>query len=465
MSSQSDPSVRNLLLSGGDERTRLDPVSGRNRYHIDPTDHFGLLHRGSCTCGVLNDHSLQIARSALEAADQRPYASWVAQQANRLRALANVEHSDEIDVYFAPSGTDLSYYPLLFQHLLDPGRRILNILSCPEELGSGSMLACVGRFFGQQTQFGEATTPGDALDEMLNAAIVPLDARTSDGHIIDRRSSIEEICKKEGSSALVGSLVVGSKSGIVDDLAVIDEFLDSVMWTVDLCQFRVDTHLIGDLLSKGVMVMITGSKFFEAPPFAAALLVPRRWTDRLAGLPVTEVAGFAKLFSAFDLPPQLTQLRAAFTEQENLGLRVRWEIALDEMEAFAAIPATLSDAVIAEWNQVVTGALRSSEYCSLMPDQEQTNPSIISFQVERDGRELDHEQLRKLHYSIATRHHEGLSSGLTRVFLGQPVRYGDRSFLRIAIGSPSVRKAIRDDDHVFLDDLRLISIIEENCAN
>jgi hypothetical protein len=463
VSSDADDPLRALLASGGDERTIPDPRTGRNRYHLDPFDPDGLLHRGSCTCGTLNEHSMALAQDWLSDATRAPYASIVGQQADRIRSLVHGADNRSIDVYFAPSGTDLSFFPVLFWHLLSPGRPIVNILSCTEELGSGTLLAGTGRAFSHLTQFGETTVPGELLVEGLDATVMPFPARSIDGHIVDRRHAIEQECRSERYRSVIGSLVLGSKSGIVDDLEIIDD-VDSVMWTVDLCQFRVDPLLIGNLLTKGAMVMITGSKFFEAPPFAAALLVPRAWTDRLAVVESPEVGGFARMFSAFDLPPELSRIRDVLGERENLGLRVRWEIALDEMEAFAAIPTEISDHAISDWNRNISDRLEASPCFTLMPDQGRTNPSIISFQVRRDGIELSHGELEELHRMLVTTPVEGLSHGLTRIFLGQPVRYGDRSFLRLAIGSRTVRQFVSDGPQNYADDHRLISLIEEQCA-
>ena len=459
---QPAPELLAVLTSGGDERIIIDPSTGTNRYHLNPLDFDGLLHRGSCTVGVVNPDSLHVAEAFLEHHRSTSYERLVGEQADRLRSLLEANPAEEVDIFFAPSGTDLPLYPVLFQHVLEPGRTVTNIVTCPEELGSGSVLAGAGRFFSKRNQFGETVQLGEPIVEGIDARVITLPARSPGGRIIDRRASLRSIVDAHGDDALIGSLVLGSKSGISDDLEIIDEFPDSVMWVVDMCQFRVEPELISSLLAKGVLVMLTGSKFFEAPPFAAALLVPRRWTERLQGAAAPQVAGFSKVFSAFDLPARLDALREQLGYRQNEGLRLRWQIALGEMEAFAALPQATTETTIARWNSSVVDRLGRSSSVTLMPDQDRTNPSIISFQVQHQGQELGHDALVELHRSLVTSRHSGLTAGFDRFYIGQPVRYGDRSFIRLALGSPTVRAMAARGETVFDDDLAIIEIIERS---
>ena len=454
-------SLLQVLTSGGDERIAIDPVTGANRYYMDPTRFHGLLQRGSCTVGTLNERSHEVATRFLERYDSLDYDELVAAQATRLRVLARVTEERPVDVFFAPSGTDLAYYPLIFESMLRPSAPILHMISCPEELGSGSAMAGSARYFSRRNQFGDPLIAGDPVCAGIDPKVEMFGARNADGEILERREAIDALVRANPGAAIVGSLVFGSKSGIADDLDVIDDHVDDVLWVVDLCQFRVDPELIHRLLDKGATVMLTGSKFFEAPPFAAALLVPASLTDRLVQCDAEHLAGFSSLFSASDVPPRLTTLRSLLDPRENRGLRLRWEIALDEMEAYVQWPNEETVAMIATWNAVVTDALSTSGTFALMPDQRRTNPSIISFQVRSQAGELDHDALVRLHRGVVTTEHQGLSGDLRRVFFGQPVRYGDRSFVRLALGAPTVRRFLEHGTDDFADDLRLIEIIAD----
>jgi hypothetical protein len=449
-----------VLVSGCDERIALDPLTGANKYHLDPTRHEGLFQRGSCTAGTLNPRSECVVSDFLLEYPSRNYEGLLAEQADRLRQVVGGVHQD-FDVFFGASGSDLAFYPTMFQAMLHPHRRIVHIVSCPEELGSGSLAASAGRIFARSNQFGEAVGEGDLISTGLEPEVVHLAARNELGQILPRRQQIEMLMASNSDAALIGSLVFGSKSGIVDDLEVIHDYGDRVIWVVDLCQFRVDSELISGLLAQGASVMLTGSKFFGAPPFCAALLVPRSLSERLATAPADAVGPFGKVFSAYDVPPHLKSMRSALPRRENVGLRARWEAALDEMEAYSAWTEPQTNRVIAEWNVCVTGRLMQSQSFDLMPDQHLTNDSIVSLEVvARDG-VLDYHQLTKLFEVIVTSEYTGFSAGRSRVFLGQPVRYGDRAFLRLALGATAVREFLESGATDLGDDYRLIEVLED----
>ena len=454
------------LTAGGDERTELDPQTGRNRYFANPVDSGNVFNRGSCTAGMLNGRSRVVAREFLSRYESLNYASLVEEQSFRLKNLLSSVHNDPFDVFFGPSGTDLAYLPTLFQRLLHPDKPIIQLMSCPEELGSGSMDVAAAKLFGRQNQFGQTLDQGSAVDPASpEPTVVELDARDAAGNVLDRREHIVQLIEEHPEAAVIGSLVFGSKSGIKDDLDVIDDYGDHVMWVVDLCQLRVDPTLLHDLLDRGAMVMLTGSKFFQTPPFCGALLVPRQLTERLRSADVgdgSSITPFGQIFSAHDVPWALDNVRQHLPEEENRGLRLRWQIALDEMESYASWPFHVSNELMDEWNTALSTFVDEHPNFRLMPDQHKTNDSIISTQVLAGGRELSHDELRTLYQEVLTTEHEGLSDGARRVFFGQPVRYGDRSFIRFAIGAPSVRWMLHRGSLFMDDDHRLVEIIAEH---
>ena len=459
-----DSQLLEALTAGGDERTELDETTGLNRYYLNPVDSREVFNRGSCTAGMLNGRSRDVAAEFLERYDTLNYATLVEEQTFRLKNLLSSAHNDPLDVFFGPSGTDLAYFPTLFQRLLHPGKEIIQIISCPEELGSGSRDAAAARLFGRQNQFGQAIGQGTPIDPtMPEPTVIELDARDGAGNVLDRRDQIVQLIEDNPDAAIVGSLVFGSKSGIKDDLDVIDDYGDHVMWVVDLCQMRVDPALLHDLLDRGATVMLTGSKFFQTPPFCGALLVPRTITERLRAAETNgdSVARFGQIFSAHDVPWALDNVRQHLPLEENRGLRLRWQIALDEMESYASWPFDVTNALILKWNTELSNIIDGHPNFRLMPDQHMTNDSIISTQVLAGGRELSHDELLQLYRDVITTEYDGLSDGARRVFFGQPVRYGDRSFIRFAIGAPTIRWMLRRGDLFMDDDERLVEIIAE----
>ena len=461
-----DSQLLEALIEGGDERTAIDPATGRNRYFVDPIDGRVVFNRGSCTAGMINARSNVVAREFLSSYESLNYASLVEEQSFRLKQLLASAHYDPFDVFFGPSGTDLVYWPLLFQRLLHPNKKHIQLISCPEELGSGSLPAANGQLFARENQFGEAVDQFAAIDgNASDPTVVEFDARDSSGKVRDRGDEIVRLIKDNPDASIVSSLVFGSKSGIRDDLDVIGDYGENVLWVVDLCQFRVDPELLHDLLDRGAMVMLTGSKFFQAPPFCGALLVPRQITERLRALEIdgdgSPVAPFGQIFSSHDVPWALDNVRQHLPDEENRGLRLRWEIALDEMENYASWPRDVSNALMDDWNTRVTAIINAHPNFRVMPDQHKTNDSIISTQVIVNGRELDYDELVALYREVLTTEHDGLSDGAKRVFFGQPVRYGDRSFIRFAIGAPTVRWMLHRGELFLDDDIRLVDIVGE----
>jgi hypothetical protein len=156
----------------------------------------------------------------------------------------------------------------------------------------------------------------------------------------------------------------------------------------------------------------------------------------------------------------MENMREHLPQKENKALRLRWEIALDEMSEYSYWSTKQTDDIISRWALGVMSKLETSTSFKLMPDQLKTNMSIISFQVWVNDRALDNEQLKALFKAITTSKHEGFIDGKDRVFFGQPVQYGDKSFIRLAIGAYTVRAFLEKDAVDLTNDYRLISIIE-----
>ena len=232
--STDDATLLSILTSGCDERIFIRSETNANKYHLNPLEYEGMFHRGSCTCGTLTPFGYQVAKAFLVGYQEADYDAVVKQQAKRLQDLLRSSEEDQFHVYFGPSGSDLMYLPLLFQSMLYPRQEIINIVSCPEELGSGSKAAAENAYYAEWNQFGERIPMGEKVSEVVKSRVHYLDARSSSGHIVDRKQAIRDLIAKHPGKPLIGNLVFGSKSGIKDDLAIIDEFKEGVMWVVDM---------------------------------------------------------------------------------------------------------------------------------------------------------------------------------------------------------------------------------------
>ncbi len=459
--------LQQLLSQGGDERIHLDQ-HGRNKYYLNPAQYHGIVHRGSCTCNHLTALGFEQISHFLQNGQHKDFCNWIATQRNRLKALIDVAHSKSFEVYFAPSGSDLMYYPLLFLTAIHPRQSIINIVSCPQELGSGSRIAARAQYFSRFNQFGKPLPQQQFLSDSIKSEVVFLSARDEQGLIYNRKPQIRKIIHDNATKQqIVVNLVYGSKSGIMDDLSIIDEFTEGILWVVDICQFRADPELINSLLKKRAMVMITGSKFYQSPPFCAAMLVPAYWHERLCQAGSGYISAFSGIFSYHDFPPSVAHLLGDFPTEQNLGLHLRWEIALNEMERYARLDNRQVLQLIDQWHRFIVDRLSQSPFFAPMPDMSKTNLCIVSFKClagrredKTNYQELNLQQLRLLFKHLVNRKYFRNNQYL-QIFIGQPVSYGNKSFLRLAIGSDFIARQLARKNHDFSDDEWIIQQIEQ----
>jgi hypothetical protein len=450
------------LVSGGDERLDLDE-NGLNKYYVNPTKSKGVFNRGSCTCSFITEEAKVPTHELYEYLNGNPdYEATYENLRSRIKA-ALAEGTEPFEVYLAPSGSDLCYFPLLFSATTQPSKPIMNIVTCPEELGSGSVLAYKGNFFSQKTQIEDVELTGP-LNRDIRIDYIPFPARDEEGVILDHRKKIINCIKEhEDTHTVIVNLVIGSKSGIEDNISIIEECQHlNVRWVVDICQLRVSRKLIQTLLSLNCSLLITGSKFYQSPPFCGALIVPGKLNDRIQSSVCNQkiANGFNRVFTAYDFPNN-SIFKPYFQKKGNHGLLLRWEAALYEFEALSNYKESEVIRVVTKWNNHIQEYMHShSDVFELMSDQDKTNKSIISFRVKQNGEYLSHDQLKNLYKRICLEGYRWMPK-YELITIGQPVAYAAGSFLRLALGSFNVRKLIDreldlGDDTQLLDTLRII---------
>jgi len=451
--------IRKHMTSGCDERIYLDD-SNLNSYKTNPLGYKNLVHRGSCTGGTLNDDNVRLMDNLLDSnlSDPVRYEQLLAEQTAELKELINYQGEDEFDIFYAPSGSDLVYFPALFCKIMHPERPVLNLLSCPEELGSGTLLAVKGEFHANNNQFDESVVKGDKVDPASAIKVLSLSARGEDGKIINHKDYILEQINKHPNHSIIVSLVYGSKSGIEDNLNIMDKVdREDVIWTIDMCQFRHSKKIIHRILDKNGCIMITGSKFYQAPPFCGSLLVSRHIMDQLKQGDLSKFEKLRPVLSSYDFPASIRKM-TNLPNRMNIGLRLRWACSLNEIRKFRKIPRHPVTKKIGQWNDFITEQLSNSPEFELMPDQRITNKTIISFRIRKGDKFLNHAELKQLYSQVVI---EGRIGGQheKKVYVGQPVAYGEKSFLRVAIGSMCIREFIKNDETEFAEDAEILSII------
>jgi hypothetical protein len=455
-----------LLVHGGDDRLAIDPVTGLNAYGCSPLPRPGVLAFSSSTASSISGPSYRrvklakdgyaadlAGRSAAEAFDLRLESAR--------RAVKTCLGINACEVVFSASGTDAQLHAHFFARMT-LGAPLTTIVVASDQTGSGTVHTSRGRHFSSVTALGHVVTKGAAIDASGDDTSIGIALIRQDGSIRPAAEIDAEVMNAVGGEIAAGRKVLlqimeGSKLGwrAPSDAcvaAVTERWPHSVQVVVDACQLRLGRTRLKRFLERGAMVLITGSKFFMGPGFSGATLVPRILSDRLAGLGAP--AGGAQYMSRFDLPPQWTELRDSLAPCINLGAWLRWEAALEEMGAYYAVPRPFASALFPRAGQALASIISATPALELLreeggcprddADDELPAATVFAFFVKgRDGY-LPHEDLvrlyRRLNQDVANALPPQASAAERRLaaqpcHIGQPVKFGGRSVLRLALGA------------------------------
>ncbi len=207
------PPFEQLVVGGGDDRLDL-LTSGKNKYNVDPNDFRGVLNRASCTCSPFTPLGYEAARALYERLSPEVFDEVRGEHTRKIKNLINYASHDRFHVFYAPSGSDLCYYPLMFSRLIHPDKDIFNVITCPEELGSGSLAAYNGKSFFNRNQFGEVIEKGEPLSDDLTIKSETFPARSKDGTIVNHWHKIIDVIHDNYLDYSVNAnLVIGSSPG------------------------------------------------------------------------------------------------------------------------------------------------------------------------------------------------------------------------------------------------------------
>ena len=327
------PSTAQLLVSGGDARIALDPVSNRNKYGCQPMPDSQLLPFGSSTASVISDAAYaaveRLRRQLMQ--ESGTLESVCAHQMQRIRRELLSDVADlEIELLFAASGTDA--HRIVARSLAGCDAKPLCIVMVQEEeTGSGVAAALTA-----------ADVDAGAVHPVYVQKVL---LRTGEGRPRLRGdvdadvAALTENAVKGGMQVLL-IMVDQSKTGLIAPSpgCVIDlhhAYADSVTVLVDACQFRIAPPTLRAYLQQGFIVALTGSKFLTGPSFSAALLLPP-----YSG--ITE----AQRIEAYG----------------GIGLLLRWEAALVEYRRFRALPSSTIAGILQDFAGAVLARLASDAH-------------------------------------------------------------------------------------------------------
>ena len=444
-------SAESLLISGGDERLSLDDIDGVNRYGCSPFPETDVIDLASSTASGITTDTLD----AVEAARQELFrtASSVGEDcaveefstALRHRILSHFGAEETAECLLAASGTDAALLTTYLLRKLSPEGCLNSILMSPSETGSGVPQAVLGRHFAGCT----ASRIGVGKDS-------PVAVQFADSHL-QTISARQDDCTPRAAEAIehdclaavergleTGPVILhalqGSKTGLVVPNR---HFIEQLSTTydarfhvvIDACQLRCNPDRIKEFIQDGYIVLITGSKFFSAPGFCGAVLMPKNKYRR-----IMQAAG-----DMAGLWPYATFLNG-IVQRRCPGLILRWTAALYCMDRFSTISQASKDAYLSQAEKHLLRVFakqtrfRLTETSSGEISDEPGERSIFTFRIRGASDFLTFDDLRCL-YERASKprraHSDGTLRGTNRVRFGQPVRLGDSGAagLRVAISA------------------------------
>jgi hypothetical protein len=376
------PDTAALLVSGGDARIVLDPVSGLSLYGCRPCPDPDLVALGSSTASSISPAGIAacdaLRQNLLAQLERHAVADVYALHAQQLRSglLAQCAPSDldpdpDIGVILAASGTDLH---LLVAQWIKPQ---CTVLVADLETGSGVPTALQGRHFNRRSANRALVVQGAPLDDVCTVAqgeLVALALRAADGALLDPHL-VDAACiagvERAAQAGMQVLLVLTdvSKTGLIAPsidtaLALKRRWPAQLEVLVDACQFRLAPSTLAAYLAHDCLVALTGSKFLAGPTFCGALLVPPSVAARYRERPLAPSVGAYS--HAADWPAGWRAGRS-LPHGANFGLLLRWQAALTELRALRAIPASSIAAFLQRFAHALRERLNSDPGLEALP--------------------------------------------------------------------------------------------------
>lgn len=480
-----------LMALGGDARITLDEQSGLNAYGCAPKPMQAISYSSS-TASTLSAGALAQARAfhfrLQQEASKRPiaqvYAEAMEEARRRLRVLYGL--TQEIDIAFGPSGTDLEY--LVLATAMRGGHRVRSIIVEVDEVGSGCLNAQQGRYFAPHTALGHKVTAGEPIPGFSPETIVTetVTIRNQDGTLrgpAEREQALADTVERSiaaGERPLLHA-VHRSKTGLIapspEALArIAGRFGGEVDIIVDACQGRISPEMVADYLALGAIVFVTGSKFIGGPPFSAFALVPAAVGRRMTTEPAAP-KGLGAFFARGEMPLSWRAMDEVLPPITNFGLLLRLECGLFELSRLLAYPDEALNGTISAFSEAVH-SLAPEAPLQLLPEDGTADGDLhpldrtmlFTFRLTprhpRTGGQLSIEDAKAIYtmlYSDMSVHFAGPREKMIAAeacHVGQPVRClrgADGTWaptLRLSLSAPQVSALAGLDDKALLERLR-----------
>lgn len=469
--------VSRHITEGGDDRLHLTD-QGVNKYYCPPRPlPDDVVIRGSCTCSSPTPDGFEAARRLLRSlwSGHVTFEDSMKDIRTKLSDILQISVPHEIILH--PSGSDAELIPLAIataraNHLGCSG--IVNIVAAAGEVGSGTAPAAAGRHFSEFTPCGGLVNNGEVLaDFPASTEVVELKPRSADGRCIGTYDqlvleAINSHEKKSGNPYFIVHAVDGSKTGLrlpSPELLsrLIDRLGGRLLIVLDACQCRSEPEELNWFLARGAAVLVTASKFYSAPGFCGAVIVPMDSVEVLDQNPPPH--GLTDYLTKHEVPSSIRALYNFLPSgPKNVGLLLRWACGITEMEMFAAKGESVKVAM-REWVYGVRNLvckrspvldLIDVDCAECVGDETRSGGvnSVVSIKfLTRCGKaHIDAVKLRRVHRHLtidaskllppfASEEERKIAS--LRCMVGQPVKLGCYGVLRLAVGAPMAREIVQ----------------------
>lgn len=463
-----------LLVAGGDNRLTVNPETGLNAYGVCPRPRPEAIHFSSSTASAVSCHGFLFADILRrELLDQVLAGQGASLRSLAVDAVADTFHElmqvglDEMDVAICASGTDSETTAVQMSLAAAGGRPLCNVLVSPEESGRGVVMAGSGTFFDSITATGASVKKGGAAfgDQKITTRKVAIrdeSCRVLPIAEVDRLWRAEVEAALESGAHVLAHHLLGSKTGLTaPSFEVIDEWVQKwpgrIDVVVDACQLRSSWAEIADLVKRGWMVQISGSKFLTGPPFSGALLLPATYRSRVDAVRALLDQGFG-IGGSEDWCCWWHQRLGAPRCPGSFGPIMRWLPALLEANLFVKLSEETKARAFEGFRQAILSRFTASPWIQPIDDAitgdspDLARLSILAFQVVAkmaDGSLQPLDELGSQHfYRLLNQDTSKLLSHLSlagqaaarlQCHIGQPVilqgRDAGLSFLRLVVGA------------------------------
>lgn len=493
------------LTEGGDDRLHLSE-DGVNKYFCPPRPlPENVIIRSSCTCSSPTKDGFEACRLLLRKLwDEKTTCSFTMEGIRQsFSSVLGIYVPHKVILH--PSGSDAELVPLITASIRAKEMgcsNIVNIVAAAGEVGSGTAAAACGRHFSSFTPCGSVVKNGTILGGFPNSTqVIEIKPRDVYGNFINNydalvSKAIDESLKAHENPYFVLHAVDGSKTGLrlpsrdlLEDLTA--RMGERLLVVLDACQCRSEPEELNWFLDRGSIVLVTGSKFYSAPGFCGAVLIPSKSAHILGSY--QSPAGLSDYLTKSEVPSSFKTFRSSLPNgPQNFGLLLRWACGITEMDLFFKM-GYQGKRAIHDWVSGVRQMVRKrrpaldlidTDFEESARDQTRSGGvnSVVSIKFLRKcgTSHFDVPLLKSIHLFLTIDASNMLPSRASeadrtiaslRCMVGQPVQLGCFGVLRLAIGAPMAReiasksgcleRALKQDEQILKKMLVLSKYCEE----